>query len=141
MSRIELGGWGAWLVGAALLVPGWVAAASPSPRGAADPDAAGLEALKAAIGEPRCLTDASCWAVPIGSRPCGGPETYWPASHDTSDSKQVARLAEAWAATQRNRAQVSGRLGVCTVTPMPVMRCNPKARLCEAKSEGNVTAR
>lgn len=141
MLRIEFGKVAAWAVGAALLLPLCVKAMYPAPQRPAESATAGLDALKAAIGEPRCRTDAACWAVPVGARPCGGPETYWPASRETSDPKHVTRLAEAWAATQRERAQASGRMGVCTVTPMPAMRCNAQTQRCEAVPAEGVVAR
>lgn len=113
-----------------------VRAAEPVSPGAPAPDIAQRAALKAAIGVPTCRSDAACWAVPVGARPCGGPEEYWPASRETADIGQIRRLAEDLAATRRGQHQASGRMGACVVMPEPASRCAPEIKRCELVAAG-----
>ncbi len=115
----------------------WVAAFACCASAHADPGAdltqreqAQRTALTLAIGTPRCTHDAQCWAVPVGARPCGGPEVYWPASKATADAARVASLAADLATTRRAQHQAQGRVGVCTFLPEPTVRCDAASQRC-----------
>jgi hypothetical protein len=89
------------------------------------------QALVATIGTPRCTRDDACWAVPVGARPCGGPEVYLVASRDSAAVDTVRRLARAHADTRRAQNQRAGRLGICTVLSEPAVRCDTVTQRCE----------
>ncbi len=114
-----------------LLAVAWAQVACGAPSGdLAAREAEQRRALDAAIGTPRCEIDAQCWAVPVGARPCGGPESYLPASRLTSDAAKVRQAARALADTLSAQHQASGRMGICSVLPEPAARCDGDRRRC-----------
>jgi len=114
-----------------LMAMAWAQAACSAPPGdLAAREAAQRRALDAAIGSPRCDSDAQCWAVPVGARPCGGAESYLPASRLTADAGKVRQAALALAGTRSAQHQASGRMGICMVLPEPAARCDGASRRC-----------
>ncbi len=128
-----------WVLAGAFLAP--AAWADGSADQLARQEAAQRQALEAAIGTPRCSGDAACWAVPVGTRPCGGAEAYLPASRETSSMDKVQRLAKAHAATRKAQNAQGGRMGICMVLPEPAVRCAPNTQRCELVDNAAVIAR
>lgn len=123
--------WARWAPALAcgLLVSSQAAFSAPS-KDLAQHETAQRQALSAAIGTPHCERDAQCWAVPVGVRACGGAESYLPASRATADAAKVQQAAAALAATRSAQHQASGRMGICTVLPEPVARCEVVKKRC-----------
>jgi hypothetical protein len=115
---------------AALLLMGGQAACADATGDLARREAQQLRALEAAIGTPRCSIDSQCWAVPVGAKPCGGPESYLPASTLTADRAKVQVRAADLAATRRKQHELSGRVGICIALPEPPSRCELKVQRC-----------
>jgi hypothetical protein len=112
-----------------LLVSSQAAFGAPA-KDLAQRETAQRQALTAAIGTPRCESDAQCWAVPVGARACGGAESYLPASRATAEAAKVQQAAAALAATRSAQYQASGRMGICTVLTEPVARCEAAKKRC-----------
>lgn len=95
-----------------------VAAAAP-----AAPAASGMDQLKAEIGDAACDNSQQCKTVAVGSKACGGPETYLPYSTKRSDSARVARLAAEDAARRKAADQRSGMVSNCMMVMDPGAVC------------------
>lgn len=99
-----------------------VAGACAQPR-AADPPGSVREQITAEIGDARCTTSAQCRTLPLGSRPCGGPERYLAWSSARSDGARLAALAERDAAERRAANEKSGLASTCEFRPDPGAQC------------------
>jgi hypothetical protein len=89
-----------------------------------------LEAeIKTRIGPAVCSIDSDCRALPMGSRPCGGPAEYRPYSIRGTDEGALERLA---AEHQRLSAQLDAQrpvAGACVVLETPTAHCERSAPL------------
>jgi hypothetical protein len=99
-----------------------VAGACAQPR-AADPPGSVREQITAEIGDARCSEAAQCRTLPLGSRPCGGPERYLAWSSAKSDGARLAALAERDAEERRRVHEDSGRASTCEFRPDPGAMC------------------
>ncbi|AOE49187.1 hypothetical protein [Kangiella sediminilitoris] len=70
-----------------------------------------------------CVRNSDCDLLPVGSKPCGGPESYQPYSKTSSD---VAKLQELGNRYQKLRDQYNKEnqiMGICVITPKPNVSC------------------
>jgi len=105
------------------------AAAAMPPRGAApaDPTIELRSEIVRLIGPAACRDDSQCRALPLGSKPCGGPEGYVAWSTAATDGRQLEALAARYKDARQARNQRLGLMSDCSVVPEPAVRCVPAA--------------
>lgn len=108
--------------------PPRAAAPSPAPSGAAPAASSPLERMHAMTAASQCSTDADCRTLPIGARPCGGPEAYLPYSTKGTDVPALQALADKLAADRRAEIARTGEQGTCMFKPDPGAEC--RAQRC-----------
>lgn len=79
------------------------------------------------IGTAACRDDSQCRALPLGSKPCGGPEGYVAWSTAATDARQLEALAARFKDARQARNQRLGLMSDCSVVPEPAVRCVPAA--------------
>ncbi|GAA4357975.1 hypothetical protein [Kangiella marina] len=70
-----------------------------------------------------CTTHSDCALLPIGHKPCGGPEAYMPYSKTNSDVDRLESLGQAYSEQRRQYNQDNQIMGTCVVTPKPKVSC------------------
>jgi len=105
----------------------------PSPSPAASSAAKGLAArllqdIKSEIGEAPCDSDSQCRTIGVGSKPCGGPESYLAWSSKSSDRGRLVNLVARHREARRLDNEASGLLSDCRVVPDPGAACRPGPR-------------
>ncbi len=106
--------------------------------GAAAPatdEAALLARIEGAVGEARCSSDAQCRTLPIGEKPCGGPERWMPWSIASPQADPLPAWADKLAALARQRNQRSGRVSNCQFQPDPGAICQAQRCVVRAPSQ------
>ncbi len=96
-----------------------VSCAQPVP---ADPRET-LAQIRTLVGDTACRSDDQCRVLPLGSRPCGGPESYLAWSTASTDQAALAALADRYQSQRQVEHQKSGRLSTCEVLPAPAVAC------------------
>ena len=82
-----------------------------------------LAQLRALERDAACSSDQQCHTVPLGERPCGGPEAYLAFSSARHDPAKVAELAARY---RKERSEANAREGVagdCRVILDPGASC------------------
>lgn len=82
-----------------------------------------LAQIRTLIGDAPCRGDAQCRVLPLGSRPCGGPESHLAWSTAATDQSALAALAGHYQDQRQREHQKSGRLSTCEVLPEPAVAC------------------
>lgn len=95
-----------------------------------------LEALRQAVGTPRCTADAQCHTLAAGARACGGPSHFVVWSDQTAQRARLQPLADAVTAQEREADAKAGRMSICTVLRDPGAHCNTAQGVCEAGATG-----
>lgn len=75
------------------------------------------------IGNAACRDDGQCRALPMGSKPCGGPEAYLAWSVVATNGGQLEALAARYREARQARNQRLGLMSDCAVLPEPQVRC------------------
>ena len=114
-----------------LLLLGACQAQTGAVQGATDEEAL-LARILAGAGEARCSQDAQCRSLPLGEKPCGGPERWLAWSSLSPQADQLARWATDLAALARQRNQRSGLVGNCQFQPDPGVRCQAQRCVLQA---------
>lgn len=70
-----------------------------------------------------CSTSADCGLLPIGNKPCGGPEAYMPYSKSNSDVDALEKMGQQYAEMRRQYNKDNQVMGTCVVTPKPNVSC------------------
>jgi hypothetical protein len=105
-------------------------AATAAPPRAAVPDDSAAELrgeIVRLIGSAACRDDSQCRALPLGSKPCGGPEGYVAWSTAQTDARLLEALASRYKDARQARNQRLGLMSDCAVVPEPPVRCVPVA--------------
>ena len=68
-------------------------------------------------------TSADCGLLPIGNKPCGGPEAYMPYSKSNSDVDALEKMGQQYAEMRRQYNKDNQVMGTCVVTPKPNVSC------------------
>jgi hypothetical protein len=110
------------LGGALLLAVAGSACSGAPPTPAPKPDL--MQQLRAEIGSAACDSARQCHTVAIGSKACGGPESYLAWSSKASDGATVRRLAEAHSAKRKRENEASGMLSTCSAVMDPGATCS-----------------
>ncbi len=107
------------------------AGAAPAAGAAAPGAAAGdtLARIRELIGQASCTEAAQCRVLPIGARPCGGPESYlaWSSAH--SSASQLQQLAERYKQQREAYNAANQRISDCRAIAPPLATC--RAGQCE----------
>lgn len=99
--------------------------ACTSQAGAPPPDLAGappaapgdsgatVAEIKRLVGAASCTSSAQCRTLPIGARPCGGPDFYLPWSSPHPNEAGLLALAQRSRSERKAEAERSGELSTC----------------------------
>lgn len=104
---------------------GLVAASTGAGSGGA-PDAPvdrAWAAVEALVSTPRCRADADCDIIGVGSRACGGPETYLAWSTRATERAALRRAVARHAALRSKADAAAGVLSLCVVAEKPAVSC------------------
>lgn len=88
-----------------------------------------LAQIRALIGDAACSDSSQCHTLPIGARPCGGPQAYLPWSSAHTDGAALAELAERFKKEREAALAASGELSDCRFFPDPGAVC--RAGTCQ----------
>ena len=100
------------------------AAGAPAPVSAAAPAAGTLrQQMTAAIGNAACDTSAQCRSLPLGHRPCGGPEAFAAYSTKSGNAANIVRLAAEESAARKEQNERSGVMSTCQAMLDPGAVC------------------
>ena len=69
--------------------------------------------IKRLVGAARCSSSAQCRTLPVGARPCGGPDFYLPWSSPHPDEAGLLALAQRSRSERKAEAERSGELSTC----------------------------
>lgn len=99
----------------------------PPPRAAvpADPTVEMHGEIQRLIGAAACRDDSQCRVLPLGSKPCGGPEGHLAWSTVGTDAHQLEALAARYTQARQARNQRLGLMSDCAIVPAPGVRCVP----------------
>ncbi len=124
-----------WLALAAAVLAGLglQACQAQTPAGRLD-EAALLARIRSAVAEAKCSDDRQCRSLPIGEKPCGGPELWLPYASSIASADQLNAWVAELAAAAKRRNQSSGMAGTCQFTPDPGAAC--VAGRCAAGAAG-----
>ncbi len=75
------------------------------------------------IGPARCTADAQCRSLPLGSRACGGPDSFVAWSVRATDAPALKRAAQRYTLWQAQAQQLSGAQSICMVEVDPGATC------------------
>lgn len=89
---------------------------------AADPNDT-LARIHALIGTPTCSEDSQCRSLAIGSRGCGGPESYLAYSTARSSEAELQALGNIYKAEREKANAESGRVSTCMFIADPGAMC------------------
>jgi len=91
-------------------------------KGAVD-EAALLARIRGAVGEAKCSDISQCRTLPIGEKPCGGPEQWLPYAITSTSAEQLKAWSAELAAAAKRRNETSGMAGNCRYNPDPGVAC------------------
>ena len=105
--------------------PGAPTPATPTPAAAGPDDT--LARIHALVGTPSCTEDSQCHSLPIGARPCGGPENYLAYSTVHTPEAELKALGAIYAAERRGANVQAGRMSSCVFMADPGAVCRAGA--------------
>lgn len=79
--------------------------------------------LESAIAGAPCTSTSQCRALPIGSRPCGGPSEYITYSKQNANKKQLKVLAQQHSMIHRQINRIKGLISTCEMVLQPPIAC------------------
>lgn len=82
-----------------------------------------LDQIRAMIGSAACSDASQCRTLPIGARPCGGPEGYLAYSTSTTPEAELHALAERYKQERTDAHAKSGAMSDCRFMPDPGAVC------------------
>ena len=126
-TNLALNRWPAparWLAGAATVLAGLglQSCQAQPPAGPLD-EATLLARIRGAVAEAKCSDDRQCRTLPIGEKPCGGPEQWLPYASTSAAADQLRAWAAELSAAAYRRNQSSAMAGTCQFTPDPGAAC------------------
>lgn len=93
-----------------------------------------LAGIRALVGTPHCSSDDQCHSLPIGSRACGGPESYLAWSSAKTSKAEIEALAQRYKDERRAADKASGAMSTCQFLMDPGAVC--RAGTCQAGESG-----
>lgn len=100
-----------------------VVAARPAPAPAVDETIELRAEITRLVGPAACRSDSQCRTLPLGSKPCGGPEGYLAWSSEGTDARALEAAAVRYRDGRRLRNERLGLMSDCAVVPEPAVRC------------------
>ncbi|RNF31573.1 hypothetical protein NM04_06555 [Massilia aurea] len=95
-----------------------------APASHADADAAATVAeIRTLVGAASCSSSTQCRTLPVGARPCGGPDFYLAWSSPHPDEASLLALAERSRSQRKAEASLTGELSTCQHIPDPGAVC------------------
>jgi len=76
-----------------------------------------------AIGEASCANLVHCRLLPLGERPCGGPDEYLAYSSIRGDKTHLENMAFEYGLLQEDLHRARGTIGTCVMLPAPRLIC------------------
>lgn len=98
-----------------------------------------LARIRALAGAAACSDDAQCHTLALGTRACGGPESYLPWSSAHTAQAEIQALGERYKEERRAANDASGAISTCRFTPDPGAVC--RAGSCQLGKGGAASAR
>jgi len=110
-------------------------ACSSAPKDAVKGSAALLKEIQLEIGDAACDGPQHCRSIAVGSKPCGGPDSYlaWSTKRNGDGSKLKA-LTSAHAAARAEENRLSGMASNCAMVTDPGASC--QAGQCRLQPAG-----
>lgn len=106
----------------------------PKPAKAAAAGGNTLAKIRALIGDAACTDSSQCHTLPLGARPCGGPQAYLPWSSAKTDGAALAALGAQYRQEREAAIAASGELSTCRFLPDPGAVC--RAGTCQLNPVG-----
>jgi hypothetical protein len=97
-----------------------------------------LARIRALAGTPACTSNDQCHSLPLGARPCGGPESYLAWSSARTPQAEIEALGEHYKEERRAANKASGAMSTCQFLMDPGAVC--RAGTCQA-GDGPLQAR
>lgn len=82
-----------------------------------------MEPIDALIGAADCTDVGQCRVIGIGSRSCGGPDSYRAWSTLVTDEQALVAAVAKHAADVERINQQTGRMSTCVIVPEPAVSC------------------
>jgi hypothetical protein len=79
--------------------------------------------IQEAANTEGCTSSSDCGLLPIGNKPCGGPEAYLAYSKTNSDVAKLEQLGKEYSEKRRQYNKDNQVMGTCVVTPKPGVSC------------------
>ena len=92
------------------------------------------KALTAAVQlENQCTTSADCATAAVGSRACGGPNSYVVYSTMSSNAENIRSLAQLTTRLEQQYNQENSIMSICSMVMPPTAVCDQSSK-CVASS-------
>lgn len=91
--------------------------------------------IRGLVGDAKASNASFCRKVPLGHRPCGGPESYLVYSAEGIDETKLLALVAQYGSLRQAEHQASGMLSTCEVIPEPGI--DWADGVCKAGAAGN----
>lgn len=75
--------------------------------------------IRERVGTPAAEEGASCRAIPLGAKPCGGPRSYLVFSTAATDSASLDTLVREYNRLDRRLNELEGRISDCMLVTEP----------------------
>lgn len=98
-------------------------ASGPASASTAEASAPALAQIERLIGPARCTSDEQCRVAGLGSRACGGPESFRAWSTQTTSAAALGKQLQAYASERQRWREKAGLMSTCEVLPVPAARC------------------
>ena len=79
--------------------------------------------IQEAASNQGCTSSADCGLLPMGAKPCGGPEAYIAYSKNNSDEAKLQKMAQSYKESRQKYNEENQMMGTCVVTPKPRVSC------------------
>ncbi len=79
--------------------------------------------LQRLTADKSCQQSTQCKVLPVGHRPCGGPEQYMVYSSKSTDEKLLAITNDRYKKLKQEQQQRLGLRSTCQLVPEPVAAC------------------
>lgn len=89
------------------------------PAGGAMQSAEVYQQIRLLVGDAKASNASFCRKVPLGHRPCGGPESYLVYSAEGIDEPKLLALVAQYGSLRQAEHQASGMMSTCEVIPEP----------------------
>ena len=85
-----------------------------------------------------CTSSSDCALLPVGNKPCGGPESYMPYSKTNSDVAQLQKLGQQYSEMRKQYNKDNQVMGTCVMTPKPQVSCLRNQCVTTSKQGGYI---